>query len=801
MKKGVSISLIALLVASQAPMSPLAQTTGAVDVQPADYSRDVSVNPTLQVTVPDFIGETAPTVEFKEGSTYDFESDSGIRGFYGSSATNPLESFDFSTGVSLSDKQQALALPDEESFKTTEENGFPYHRFEVEVTEDLSTGDKVEVYWQGKTLEKGKVTLSAWDYVAEKWVSLVEKEGDSHGSNIVLADVVKKSRFVQNGKVQAIVHASSTAPESSEEPFTMLWLTDTQYYAENFPNVWEAMTTYMIDEYQKGTYEYAMHTGDLVNIPGDAQQWAVADENLDRLDAANIPYGVLPGNHDIELFYDTGDTETRGIYVYDNYKKYAGAHRFRDKPWYYEQPEPAELGGTNKNHYDLFSFGEHDFIMLYLGYGTDASPETIDWANSVLAKHADRNAIIGMHENINSLGQYASPNPVIVNREIVSKNENVKMVLSGHHHGATREVKTYLNEDGTTREVLEVLSNHQGNTHPERGQGYLRYISFDPTEETVKFVTYSPYLDDYNFDRFNEDQESFIEDFDLVDTDSSSQVTKQIETDYIALNIYQDKLIGKDVEFGTDNKATVQWNGLEEFSKYFWYVNIINEAEEKRSKIYRFTTGEAPVAEPDPEPTPDPKPTPDPEPTPDPDPQPEPKPTHFTDVAPRYTEAVNYLYVEGISHGISATQFGTGKTIKRTDAAIMLGKALQLDITDVPESGFTDVPDRDQAREYISALKAAGIVNGKSDTSFGAHDNITRGEMAIMLTNAYQLSASSDHMPFTDVAERYEEAVAALLEYDITRGKSETQFGVAESLIRGDFAIFLHKLNTMDENE
>ncbi|RNF40546.1 S-layer homology domain-containing protein [Planococcus salinus] len=800
MKKGFTIPLVALLVASQAAMSPLAQTTELTNIEPGDYSTNTGLNPTLQVTVPDLRGETAATAEFRKGHTYDFQRDTGINGFQGVSSGDPLKTVDVTKETPFNDADIADAdMADGTSVETVSEEGFPYHRFEVNVKEELAAGDEVEVNWTGATPGDGKVTLSAWDYQAKKWMPLKEQEGNSQGSKIELTADVSGSQFERNGKVQAMVHASSVTPETDEDPFTMLWFTDTQYYAQDYPEVWESMTDYMVKEYQKGTFEYAMHTGDLVQVPKELDQWEVVDENLSKLEAADIPYGVLPGNHDIELYYDTGDNETRGIFVYDNYKKYVGADRFRDKPWYHEQIEQSGPTGTNKNHYDLFSFGEHKFIMLYLGYGTDGLPETIKWANSVLSEHSDYNAIIGMHENINSIGSYASSNAVIVNREIVSKNENVKMVLSGHHHGATREVKTYTNEDGSTREVLEVLSNHQGNTHPERGQGYLRLITFDPTDETVQFISYSPFWDDYNFEPFDEDQESFTANFDLFDVNGSPLIEKQLETDYVALNIYQEDKIGQSSDLQPGDTAAAEWKELREFTEYFWYVTIANKDEEVKSKLYRFTTGKAPVVDPEPEPEPTPDPEPDPEPNPDPTPEPNPLP--FTDVAAKYYEAVNYLFINDISHGISETQFGISNNIKRADAAIMLGKALELDITDVSDSGFTDVPDRDQAREYISALKAAGIVNGKSDTSFGAHDNITRGEMAIMLANAYQLDASSDYMPFTDVAERYEQAVAALLEYDITQGTSETQFGVANSLTRGDYAIFLNRLNALDENE
>ncbi|AWI13483.1 hypothetical protein CQJ30_15800 [Caldibacillus thermoamylovorans] len=46
--------------------------------------------------------------------------------------------------------------------------------------------------------------------------------------------------------------------------------------------------------------EYVFHTGDLVDEYDDMAQWDVADRSMKVLDEANIPYGVLAGNHDVD---------------------------------------------------------------------------------------------------------------------------------------------------------------------------------------------------------------------------------------------------------------------------------------------------------------------------------------------------------------------------------------------------------------------------------------------------------------------------------------------------------------------
>ncbi len=175
--------------------------------------------------------------------------------------------------------------------------------------------------------------------------------------------------------------------------------------------------------------------------------------------------------------------------------------------------------------------------------------------------------------------------------------------------------------------------------------------------------------------------------------------------------------------------------------------------------------------------------------------------SNFTDVAEQYKVPVDYLYNKGIIQGISATQFGTQQEIKRVDVGIMIAKSLYTEdaINSAPASGFTDVPAR--ATKYINVLKANGVVNGKTTTSYGANDSITRGEAAIMFANAYNITGDVNNSEFTDVASRYTNAVAALYDHGITKGKGNKKFGTADAITRGELAIFLYKLETLEAED
>ncbi len=170
----------------------------------------------------------------------------------------------------------------------------------------------------------------------------------------------------------------------------------------------------------------------------------------------------------------------------------------------------------------------------------------------------------------------------------------------------------------------------------------------------------------------------------------------------------------------------------------------------------------------------------------------------FTDVSSNYKEAVDYLLERGITKGVSDTAFGTAQNIKRGDAAIFIAKARELNVKSPNDQGFTDLNDR--VANYVNTIVEAGIASGKTSTTFDPDANITRQEMARMLANAYSLTATSE-ASFTDVSDRWIGYVSALKENNITFGKTNQTFAPMENLTRGEFALFIYRAEQLSYNE
>lgn len=171
--------------------------------------------------------------------------------------------------------------------------------------------------------------------------------------------------------------------------------------------------------------------------------------------------------------------------------------------------------------------------------------------------------------------------------------------------------------------------------------------------------------------------------------------------------------------------------------------------------------------------------------------------SQFKDVAAKYQDAVKYLVDNGITEGTSKTTFGTYDSVKRGDAAVWIAKALKLDTSKAPDAGFKDVNSR--VAGAVNALYAAKIISGKSATSFAPDATLTRGEMAKIIANAYNLESNKD-VPFKDLGPTFGPYIKALYEFGITTGTSETTFGTGNNITRGDFAIFLKRASEVDVN-
>ena len=145
--------------------------------------------------------------------------------------------------------------------------------------------------------------------------------------------------------------------------------------------------------------------------------------------------------------------------------------------------------------------------------------------------------------------------------------------------------------------------------------------------------------------------------------------------------------------------------------------------------------------------------------------------------------------------GEKVNKFTDLKGRKTYDGTITLGAQEPYLIEVDGESGFTDIAHVGWASEAIYGLCDSGVINGVGDRRFAPDDSVTREQLAKMIVGASKTEIKSGDTPFGDVdnSEWYAEFVKTAYNNDITKGISDTEFGVGESVTREDLAVMAYR--------
>ncbi|WP_284645093.1 S-layer homology domain-containing protein [Paenibacillus silviterrae] len=122
----------------------------------------------------------------------------------------------------------------------------------------------------------------------------------------------------------------------------------------------------------------------------------------------------------------------------------------------------------------------------------------------------------------------------------------------------------------------------------------------------------------------------------------------------------------------------------------------------------------------------------------------------FADVPAHHwaKDVITELAAKHIVTGTSHSDFEPERQVTRAEFTALLVRALQL--TDKASVSFSDVSVSDWFHPEISIAVQAGIINGKSETSFAPEASITREEMVTMLVRAYQILHPAAELPSAD---------------------------------------------------
>ena len=404
--------------------------------------------------------------------------------------------------------------------------------------------------------------------------------------------------------------ASVTDPEASNmtvtfygrptpEDFTIIPIPDTQHYTDVQANeyLFAAQTDWIVSKRIVSNIVYAIQLGDCVEngdtLGGNpnAHEWEVASNAMRRLENPlttclpyGIPYGVCVGNHDQEPGGDPTGTTTF-------YNVTFGYNHFNGRPYY-----GGRYGSSNNdNHYQLFTAGGIDWIVISFEYDTVPDQAILDWANGLLQTYSSRRAIVASHYILNppdwnNQGNWSTlVNPAAFGPQgqgiydALKRNANLHFTLSAHR-ASPREGRRIDYYAGN--KVHSLLSDYQAD--PSGGGGYLRWMRFSPANNKIYVRTFSPANATYPY---RDDNPTFT-------PPTYPPPAGRFDLDYDMQN-YGWTVVGTQTGVASGNQTSVTWNGLAYGSSYQWYAEVSDGTTTTRSpvRIFTTTTATAPAVE------------------------------------------------------------------------------------------------------------------------------------------------------------------------------------------------------------
>jgi len=285
--------------------------------------------------------------------------------------------------------------------------------------------------------------------------------------------------------------------------FSIAVIPDSQYYLAQAQlggtfDMFKAQIDWIQKNQVKENIAYVAHMGDITehgdNPVTARSEWYLAQKALYGLEnPVSIPYGLAVGNHDQfpSQYPVTGTTNF--------YNKYFGVPHFEGRPYY-----GGHYGNNNDSHYDLFTAGGMDFIVVFLEFDShnEDQQHLYGWANDILKKYASRKAIVVSHSilHFNPVKGTNSPQAPFNAEgkaiyESLKNNPNLFMMLCGHvgDNGEGYREDTY---NGHT--VRTFLSDYQ--SRPNGGHGLMRLYTISVKENKLSVRTLSPYFNETETD-------------------------------------------------------------------------------------------------------------------------------------------------------------------------------------------------------------------------------------------------------------------------------------------------------------
>ncbi|RSL33641.1 hypothetical protein D7Z54_10050 [Salibacterium salarium] len=170
--------------------------------------------------------------------------------------------------------------------------------------------------------------------------------------------------------------------------------------------------------------------------------------------------------------------------------------------------------------------------------------------------------------------------------------------------------------------------------------------------------------------------------------------------------------------------------------------------------------------------------------------------TAYTDVDASFwaVDEIQYVTKQDVVSGYDDNTFRPKENVSRAQTAKMLANALDLNVENPTDPGFSDVEEDSYYYPYIAAVANEGIMTGDGET-FEKNDTLSRAQMAVVLSNAFRFEKTEEDRSFSDIPDDYwaMDSIKRLAANKITSGHEDGSFGPGESTTRAQFSVFLSR--------
>ena len=169
----------------------------------------------------------------------------------------------------------------------------------------------------------------------------------------------------------------------------------------------------------------------------------------------------------------------------------------------------------------------------------------------------------------------------------------------------------------------------------------------------------------------------------------------------------------------------------------------------------------------------------------------------FADVEGVHAASVDCMAWFAVVQGVDADTYAPRRAVTRAQMSSMLARMVEATDTALPDAdhGFTDL-DGNVHEDRIAQLAEAGIVLGRTDTTFEPDGEVTRAQTVTMLARAWEF-VIGEPLPegpsvFTDVdGNVHRDNIEAAAAAGLVQGVSETEFAPDASTRREQMASLL----------